>query len=305
MPRMGTKSLLKSNIEFWMNDKFLREGLYTNISTGDVDLYGNDISRLEPITADPKFIDGTVYQSAFKNWVYEPGISSSVSGIASPIIASGITIDGTFYPEATTSGAFEHFIDFPNGRVVFLSPLIGASLLQASFAYKTVNIESASKFNNENRELLIETAYKDNPAQTGIQIYPNESNRTLPAVWLDFQSRDSLPYELGTKAPIKEYLGVFHIWTRNEFDLDMIEDILADAQRDVILGVDFNDAPFPLLSRGRRNTSWPGYASQAQVWTPFFWRKIYLDSTKPTQITPLFEVERSEVRFNIKVYPNF
>lgn len=303
--KLGTKSLLKSNLEIWMNDKFLREGLYTNVSVGDVDFYNNNLSELAPVNSDPKFKDGTVFQSAFRNWVYESGIPSPGSGIAPPVVASGVTVDGTFYPRYTTVGTYAHLIDYENGRIVFDTPLVGSPAVEASFAYKMVNIESASKLNNENKSLLIQTARKDNPAQTGIQTFPNTFNRTLPAVWIDVQKRRSLPYELGTRAPIKEYLGVFHIWTQNEFELDLLEDILADCQREVIIGIDFNTAPYPLLINGKRNPNWTLYSNFANENSNYFWRRIYLDQSDPEQVSPLFEIERSQITFNVKVYPNF
>lgn len=305
MTLLGTKSLLKSNIEFWLNDTLLRNGLYTNVAVGETNFYNADLSRLQPVVNDPTHPDGRVFSSSFKNWVYEDGIPSPASGVAPPIVASGVTVDGTFYPEATTSGTYEHFIDFPNGRVVFTNTLAGSPVVQASFAYKAVHVENANKLNNENVEMLIETARKDNPAQTGVVEYPATKTLTLPAVFYDFQRRRSLPYELGSRSPIKQYFGVFHIWTHDDMYADIIEDILADEQRQVILGVNYNSAPFPLLSRGRKNPNWPGYAAQANLYAPFFWRKIYLDAAEPKQMAPLFEVERIGVDFEVKVYPNF
>jgi len=71
------------------------------------------------------------------------------------------------------------------------------------------------------------------------------------------------------------------------------------------LGIDFNTAPYPLLSFGRRNPAWTSYSDMAQLWTSGFWRRIYLESTGPIKDPPLFEVERSRVNFRIRVYPNF
>ena len=46
MAMLRNKSLVKQNIELWLNDLFLRDGLYRNITTSDVDFYGNDISKM-------------------------------------------------------------------------------------------------------------------------------------------------------------------------------------------------------------------------------------------------------------------
>lgn len=302
--KMQRKVLLKTNLELWLNDLMLRKGLYTSISAGDTNVGGDNISQLISIE-DEDFVTGQVWQSAFKNWVYEEGIPSPSSGVLPPIVASGITVDGTFYPEATTSGAFAHFIDFPNGRVVFTSAISTASVVEGTMSYKEVTVDQADRFNNEAQPLLLETAYKDNPNQDGVQTYPSKTSRTLPAIWIDLQGRKNTGYELGSKSLVSEFVGVFHVWGRDSYLRDVIEDALLDAQRDVLLGIDFNTAPYHLLSRGRRNPAWPGYAVLANVHSPNFWRRIYLEETEARKDQSLFEVERTQVRFLIRIFPNF
>jgi hypothetical protein len=289
-----------------MNDLLLSYGLYTDVATGETDFNGTDISYCNPVVSHPTFNDGAVYQSAFKNWVYESGITVFETGVAEPTVASGVTVDGTFYPTATTVGAFAHQIDYPNGTVIFDTALGGTPVVQAAFSYKIVTIEMANNLNNENIQLLIETNLKDNPPQTGVVTYPQQNRQnTLPGVFIDFLSRKSLPYELGTKDPVKVFSGYFHVWTHDDFMQDIIEDILADAQRDVLLGVDFNSAPHPLLSRGEINPEWTTYADMARINGQYYWRKIYLDFSDPKQDASLYEIERSRLAFDIKVYPNF
>jgi len=305
MAKLRRKTLLKSNLEYWLNDKLLREGLYRNITVGETDVYGDDMSKLIPITDDENFSNGQVWQSAFKNWVYEDGIPSSVSGVAPPVVASGITVDGTFYPEATTSGAFAHFIDFPNGRVVFLSPILDSSLVQGDLAFKEITVDFAERFDNERMDLLTETAFKDNPQQDGTVAYPSKEQRTLPAIWIDFLDRTNDGYELGAKSLVTDFKGVFHIWGRDGFLRDIVEDIVNDTHRDVVLGIDFNTAPYPLLSKGRKNPAWPGYAELARLHSPYFWRRIYIEEINPKKDKPLFEIERTQARFRVRIYPNF
>jgi len=306
MATMGKKALLKSNLELWLNDLFLRHGLFTTIASGATDVYGNDISRLRP-SNDPTFpVDGTVFQSPYKNWVYESGIIPiEVGVISAPIVVSGVIVDGTFHQTTETTGTYAHIIDYPNGRVIFDSPLAGSPVIQADYSFKEVTVDFANVFNNENMPLQIETSMKDNPAQTGVESYPTSDSRTLPAVFIDILSRQSSGYELGWRSLVADYFGVFHVWARDDFQRDMIEDILADEQRQVLLGINFNTAQYPLLSRGERNPSFTSYSTLADVNGPYFWRRIYLDQTGPTKDVPLFEVERSRINFNARVYPNF
>lgn len=308
---MRDKALVKQNIKLFLEDLLLKDGLYTNVSVGELNPYFTDISRLQPgdqVYPEPDFISSVpnrVFQSAFKNWVHEEGIPSPGSGIAPPTVASGVTVGGTFYPTATTSGTFAHSVDFPNGRIIFTTPLAGTPIVQATFAYKEFGVDGANIFDNEKRPLLIETALKDNPSVTGVIVYPSWDARTLPLVLVDILSRDNSAYELGTRAAVKDYFGVFHVWARDEFTCGHIEEIISDEYRQVLLGIDFNSAPDPLLAFGAKNPNFPGYNTLATLWGPFFWRRIYLEELSPQKDTPLYEVERSKVKFNIRVYPNF
>ncbi|MHA2063198.1 MAG: hypothetical protein ACXABY_02335 [Candidatus Thorarchaeota archaeon] len=308
---MRDKALVKQNIKLFLEDLLLKDGFYTSISVGETDLYSRDLSLLMPgdqVYPEPDFVSSItnkVFQSAFKNWVHEDGIPSPGSGIAGPTIASGVTVDTVFYPTATTSGTFAHLIDFPNGRVIFDTPLAGTPVVQAGFSYKEFNVDSADIFDNEKRPILIETALKDNPDVTGVVTYPSWDARTLPLILVDVLSRKNSPYELGTRDAVKDYFGVFHVWARDEFTRDEIEEIIADEHREVLLGIDFNNAPDPLLAFGAKNPNFPGYNTLAILWGQFFWRRIYLEDLSPRKDTPLYEVERSRVDFNIRVYPNF
>lgn len=307
MPYLRKKALVKSNISLWLNDLFLKDGLYTNVAAAETNVYGSDISLLVSVS-DESFADDMVFQSAFKNWVYEEGIAPTQSGILPPTIPSGVTVNGTFYPQATGdpgyNAAYAHDFDFPNGRVIFESPQTGATV-QAAFSYKTVGVEFANEFNNEKRPLLIETEYKDNPRATGVDIYPTKESRTLPAVFIDILERRTSPYELGTRNGITDFFGVFHIWARDGYELDLIEDIIGDEHRQVILGIDFNTAPDPLEEFGSKNEAFTSYADFARIHSPYFWRRIYIESTSPRKDSPLYEIERARIDFNVRVYPNF
>lgn len=304
MVKQGRKSLLEANLQFWLENKLLVNGAYKTVDVGDTDFYGRDQSAMIPITGHPTYGDNRVWQSPFKNWVYESGITPLETGVATPVVASGVTVNGTFYPD-TTVGAFAHYIDYPNGRVVFDSAIPAGSLVQGAFSYKMVTVDFAEKLDNERIDLLIQTSIKDNPPQSGVQDYPMEDNRTLPAIWIDVLRRENDGYELGSKSLVSDFFGVLHVWTNDRWSRNLIEDILDDTHRDVILGINFNEAPFPLLHRGRRNPAWTTYSDMARVHGPYFWRRIYLDEIGSRKDKPLFEIERTRVTFQARIFPNF
>lgn len=307
MPRLLAKSQVKANLDLWLNDILLTEGMYQTVTSGETDVYGRDISLLNN-TSDGSFADNRVWQSAFREWVHESGITHSY-GAASPIIASGVTVNGTFYPkDPLASGynaAFGHVIDFKNGRVIFNSPIASNSVVQGQFSYKEVTVDSASSYENEQQEFYIETAYKDNPYQTGVIVYPQKNSRTLPLLLIDITERNNEAYELGAPTNVARFNCVLHLWSRDDYMRDTIEDIFTSRERSVLLGVDFNSAPFPLVYLNDKNPSYTSYSQLAQTTSPYFWRRIYIDKISARRVQPYNNIERTQFDLIIRVYPNF
>lgn len=307
MPRYMAKSQVKSNLDLWLNDTFLREGMFQTVSTSETDVYGRDISVLTSMS-DETFADNRVWQSAFKEWVHESGIVPLYS-IAAPLIASGVTVNGTFYPHDTGaagySAAFGHRIDYKNGRVIFNSPIASNSTVKAQFSFKEITVDSASIFENEQKEFYVETAYKDNPGQTGVITYPAKNSRTLPMLLIDITNRDNEAYELGAPTNVAKFNCTLHLWARDEYARDSIEDILTSRERTVLKGIDFNTAPFPLVYMNDRNPAYTSYDVMAQTDSPHFWRRIYIDQVSARRVQPYYNIERTQFDLIIRVYPNF
>lgn len=311
MPRLRNKALVKHNLILWLNDLFLKDGFYTNISTGESDVYGRDISELSSVDS-PSHADGRVWQSAFKQWVHESGLTPTNSMMSSPILSSGVSVNGTFYPSSPSAAGYNpiygHSIDFDNGRVIFDTPLSSSDTVQGEFAYKEVYVDFSDAFENETKEFYIETTYKDNPMQTGVIIYPEENSRTLPMVLVDAANIDYSPYELGNNSNVLDLTGSFILWTRDSYMKDQLEDLLTYQNSVVLIGVDLNQpngSPFPLIYNGDKNPLYTNYDTIADIYGPYFWRRIYLENISSRRIQPLYNIERTRVNFRIRVYPNF
>src|SRR3990172_8402618 len=109
---------LKGNLKTWLDWAFLEVGAFTNIIVPTTGQYGGLNHRLR-LTADPNYSSGEVWQGFRQDWVWETGTSYRVQ----PIQASGVIVNNVFYPTLTTIGAYAHRIEYPNGRVVFNSPI--------------------------------------------------------------------------------------------------------------------------------------------------------------------------------------
>ncbi len=306
MPRLREKSLVKANLELWLNNQFLRDGFYQTVTVGETNIYGENISQLIPVE-DESWPDNAVWQSPFKEWVYESGISPTWSGVAPPVIASGVTVNGTFYPRHSYmpgySGVYAHNIDYRNGRILFATPLLSTDVVSATFSYKTIGVDFADTFESEENNLIIETSYKDNPSQSGTVTYPDRDSKTLPMVFIDLHERTSEGYELGWKSLIASFAGTFHIWTRDSHTKDLVEDLLAEKQRDIILGIDFNTCPFPLDHLNDKNSAYTSWDSYQSMWNQYFWHRIYLDTASAKTDPKLKNIQRSRIDFRVVVYP--
>jgi len=308
MPQLRRKALVKSNLDLWLNDLFLKDGFFTNISTAETDIYGRDVSELISVI-DESFADGRAWQSAFKEWVHESGLVPTNSGILPPILVSGVTVDGTFRAKDPShpdfSPAFAHDIDFVNGRVIFNIPITTTSIVQSEFAYKEITVDFAASFENEQKEFFIETSFKDNPYQTGVIVYPDKNSRTMPMTFIDVTQIQYEPYELGNSSNVLNLEGAFLIWARDDYMRDQIEDLITSRENEVLLGIDFNTAPFPLDHLNDKNPNFTSYDNLASLGSLHFWRRIYLDDISSRRITPFYNIERTQINFLIRVYPNF
>lgn len=308
MSRQRVTTIVKSNLDLWLNDLFLRDGLFHTITVGETDIYGRDLSELIPIS-DEDFADGCVWQSHFKSWVHESGITPTDSDIAPPLLPSGVVIGGTFYAQDSTSpdynASLAHHFDFPNGRIIFDSPVPTDSGVKAAFSYKDISIDFSNSYENETKDLFIETAYKDNPYQTGVLSYPDKNQRVLPMVLIGIQGRQNDAYELGSASNVAVLNGTFQIFTREPYIKDIIEDLICSQEHTVLLGIDFNTAPQPLDYYGDKNPAFTNYSSLANEWGEHFYKRIYIDELNQVFIPPVVNIERSRINFTIRVYPNF
>jgi hypothetical protein len=94
-----------------------------------------DMSLMKPsnITNVTK---GVLWEGIYDNWVWESGVDTYVK----PIIASGVYVQDVFYPSSGTTGQYEHFIDYNNGRVVFKNPVSLTSKVQVEHSFKWINV---------------------------------------------------------------------------------------------------------------------------------------------------------------------
>lgn len=124
--------VIRDNLISYIDWGFLESGAFININ---IPASGtNNIEKLRPVN-DPRFTNGTVWEGQRKNWVWEDGLERPEQ----PISISGIWVNSTFLP--SNSG---YYIDYPNGRVVFNSPMPAASSVKVNHSVKWVSVLDAN-----------------------------------------------------------------------------------------------------------------------------------------------------------------
>ncbi len=309
------RSQLKLNLRLFMDMMFLREGGFTSVASGQQFIDGSDLSLLLPDTsADDLFglSKGSVWQSPFRQFIYESGIPLDGTAIKDPPRSySGVYIEGTLRtPDDITFG---HKADFINGRIIFSNPQSLNLKVNADFSYREVRFGFERDFNNQFSQGFIESKYTTNPSTSMQLVYPSGFLQPFPAVFIEVDERDFEAYELGNRSLIIKDTVKFHVWALDDLSRDNIVDILSQQMRKVVPIVDFNRAPLPLS--GIFNTLSPEYVpyqklllNQEIVTTVGSGHPVryiaFIDKVNTRNLPSVKEFERSLVTYNISTYLN-
>ena len=325
------RNLIKMNMLMQLEHELLKDGNYQNVSSGQLFYDGSDMSRFLPDVSDQALAEigvaaGQIWQSPFKNFVYESGItrlniSNVLRDFPLPIRMSGIYVDGAFYPTSPSASGYSptmaHTIDYLNGRVIFNNPLSLNSRVHADFSYKEVKVAVASQFNNQLVNGVLETQFTTNPRTSSQIVYPSGTTRIqpYPIIFIEDAGRSWEAYQLGDRSLVAIDDIVYHIYALDSATRDNLIDLITFQERKPILLIDYNVAPLPLS--GILNTLSPNYMSYPDLLAnPIVNtngdRAIgfqgWIENTKLTDIDSLRQspqsevIERAIVVANAKIY---
>lgn len=295
---------------------FLREGAFINIASGQPFYDGSDMSVLLPDASAHETLFGVsygqVWQSPFRQWVYESGVPMDGTNLQSvPIIASGVYIEGSFRP--TTDSTFGHTIDFINGRIIFDTPKSSNLKVHGQFTAREVRVDFEHQFNQQFRQGFLESKYMTNPLTSMQLVYPSGNAFPFPAVFIEVDGRELTPYELGNRSAIIEDTVKLHIWCLDDMQRDNIVDILTGQWRKSLPMIDFNVAPLPLS--GIYNTLSPEYVPYQEMLknnrlittigsgVPIKYMS-YIEDVSTQNLPAAEEYERALVTYKVRVYLN-
>lgn len=293
---------LEANIVEYLKWGLLGIGGFSSISRPTSGAYGGDFSRLRPVST-PNFTNGRVWEAIRQDWVWESGVDYGYQ----PISVSGVYVNNTFYP-SNTSGAYKHYVSYPDGQVVFDSPISTSSTVQVEYSYRNFYVSHASVpwF----KQLFFNSHRPDNPhfLQNGSGIFEllAQNRVQLPAIIVEVVPDRNMRALQIVSSPsgggqIVSQDVLFHIITEGEGGANSRNkamDIIT-YQKDATLALfDKNaiidDEAFPLDYRGALNTgalTYPELVKFPESGGQYFWSKMHISSmrTIPTlSVPPLY-----------------
>ena len=221
-------SELENNLKWYMDWGLLQIGSWTDVNIPTSGAFGGDFSNLRPVE-DPSYVNGQVWESARKDWVWETGTLYSDGGSDySGIGISGVYVNGTLY--GTGDGTYGHHYDYPNGRVVFDSAISTTATVELEHSYRNIQVYVADQAPWWD-ELQYDSLRVDDPSYSvaGSGSWGILSNHRvqMPAIVIEAVPRRRFtPYQIGDTSQFVRQDVLFHIvaesrWWRNQL-IDII-----------------------------------------------------------------------------------
>lgn len=248
--------ILRANIVSFIDWALINKGAFFNVSIPTSGIYGGIGHHVLKSTNDPRYSDGQVWQSQRANWVWQSGLSTPIQ----PIQVSGVWVNNAFYP-LNTSGMYEHYVDYPRGRVVFKNPISTSSVVNAEYSYKWVNVTDSRDYTFL-RTLQYESLNTNNSqfSQTGSGEYdkPIDIRMQMPIITVEVSQRTTYaPYQLGGGSFVYKNV-ICYIYGETDRIHSKLCDILSSQKEKTIFLYDTNAVSkakrFPLDYRGSLNS---------------------------------------------------
>lgn len=275
-------SALSYNIRRWLEYGLTEMGAYTIVSFSNPQTSG--FTNLKRVVDDKYGGQGKVYEGAGPSWVWENDIVpiQNASGtIQRPLIASGVYINNTFYLTSSTSGIYEHNIDFRTGRVLFKNTLPSGSRVSCEYTFRDIGIygsettewkriiqAASEKFNN---------ADQNNPSGM-FQIL--KSNRVYPpCIVVQVNTRTNSPLQLGG-GEIASFDVDYHIFADKPATNAKLADVISNQYDKTLRLFDVNDIQFPFKGDGTLTGNPLTYKQLEADNSPYFWTFAHISQSE-------------------------
>jgi len=247
------------NIKWWLDWGLAHQGAYGIYQYSDASYYDDDEAKLH-LAFDERYPSGIVWEGAGREWIWESGISVA-SGDIAPFRVSGVYINGDFYPTATTTGTYEHHIDYQHGRVIFENPQGVDEDIRVEYARRSVFVgfDDSEEFRTLMRDALEEFLGDAETVSKPVR----EHQVWLPSIFIGIDEGRQTGFQLGG-GQIKTRVITAHVFADNPSDRNLLMDWLDFQSRAAFNMADLNDITFPFDEYGdvaSGVTNWPDMAT--------------------------------------------
>ena len=220
-------TVLLNNLVSFVDWGFLDKGGFTNLTRPASGMYGGEKTTLK-LATDPNYTNGQVWQSFRQNWVWQSGVSTTTQ----PSQISGIYVNNTFRPYAynPSSGFYcgsGYRIDYPNGRVIFDTPLPPTSIVSTNYSYKTVLVDKSHGYpffrEIQNGSMRLDQNFF---TSSGDWAKLGDTRVQLPAVFIELADEEFRPLQLGGGQWLETDF-VFYVLAENKSVCNNIADAIA------------------------------------------------------------------------------
>ncbi len=249
---------IEENTKDFFNWGLLEAGYFTdiNIQTSNLGSSGSFAYNLNPVVSTD-VLPGRTWQSPKINFVHENNLEST----RQPINISGVYVNSAFYQTSTTSGAFAHNINYPQGRVEFNNPISPTSVVQLNYSYKNVGIYDQNQpwF----KQLIFDSFGYESPtlsSPSGVYRLLSDNNIQLPCMVVENIGPIGLEgKQLGDSSLWLDNGLLFHVLTETPSERNDIVNLICN-QKDRSLNLyDPNIVAannyYPLTYRGYKNAT--------------------------------------------------
>ncbi len=288
------------NIKSWLDYGLLEKGAYTVVK---FDQSTSGYSKLQRIY-DTRFGGaGRVYEGMGPSWVWERDLEVP-SGYIQPFIPSGIYVNKIFYPSATTTGAYEHYIDFKHGRVIFANSINASLLVECEYVFRDVDIFLADspQWKTLQDEYWKRFSTLASTSPSGMAATLKQNRLWLPSIAI---TMDDMTFDKGIQlggGEIFDYEVRYHVFSDNSFVNKRLCDIINNQNQKTLRLFNINNIVFPYAQNGSLNTNALTYKQLTAISEPSFWTYAYIrDGGGGPRNTPT-DVYRGELNHSISIY---
>jgi len=212
-------SELEGNLKAFLDWGMLGIGGWFDVTIPTSGAWGGTFDQLR-LVDDPAYIQGQVWESARKDWVWET--VSPYSG-GNPIPITGVSVNGSFY--GTGDATYAHHYNYPLGRVVFDTPIAIASTVKLNYSYRNVQVYVADQApwwdELQYNSMRVDDSTFSQVSSGNWSILSNHRVQ-MPAIVIEAVPRRTYqPYELGSSNNFITQDVLFHVvsesrWWRNQ-----------------------------------------------------------------------------------------